>query len=780
MRKLLLRTLSVCLVCCSSSVFALQSEGKLKSEFSPLARELNEQAMASLLGRGNVDIEMADYQQSDMSVEAVITNRSILILKYEMNLVTPDGVIIGALASGSVPQNQTITVAGTPPTTGGVQDQLIRVRTFSGIKSLAAVNSIASPTSIDTDGDGLFDAFEVSVGLDANNSEDAHQDLDEDGLSNIVEILDYFTDFNNPDTDGDSISDGDEVTYGLDPNDDGDANLDLDRDFVSNADEINIHNTNPNEYSEGISPDTDGDGVNDIVELALGLDVNDDEVRDVGGNSDSDKRHMHILNRLTFGPIKESLDAISAMGIEDWIANEMTILDYITLSTNPDSDPAQRLRVDNMVRFDANPDRVGAIRPVHSSKQLQSKMALFWDNHFNTYINKTRNTLAELQEEDDFFVNALGNFRDLLHVSAKSNPMLNYLDLIVSTKEGPNENYAREVMELHALGATLSDVDDSGQSFYDADDIDSLSKILTGWRSDNSGPISLYRRAGSSTIIRGNQRAFVFSDDDHDGEAKEFLGTVYPVGGGLEEGEQALDVLAYHERTAWFICNKLAKFIVSDNPSAATVDVCKTNFIANKTAPDQIAQALQALLTSEEFTNEENQRAKFKDNQEYMFALARFMDVQAIGTLVPIADEPNFEGMLFLGKTAFGDAVRRTGQGLFLKAPPTGYKEEPDEWITGNAAISRFREGNEIIFKNNTVRNLTGYFSSQNLTTSKQVLGHVFKLMLGGYYGNREMEMGYWVLHPNNEAFDLNAAGAETKLKNLIARVAQLPEHNLH
>ena len=213
MKKLLSHTLSVCMACCSLPVFALQLEGNVRPESISIVHELNDRAMALLIGAGNVDIEMADYQQSDMSVEALVTNRSILPLKYEMNVISPDGVTVETLASGTILPANAVSIIGTPQTFGATQDHLVQVKTYAGVKSLSAVDSIRSPTSIDTDGDGLSDAFELSIGLDPYNPDDVNYDPDGDGLSNIEEILIYFTDHALTDTDGDSIKDGDEVAF---------------------------------------------------------------------------------------------------------------------------------------------------------------------------------------------------------------------------------------------------------------------------------------------------------------------------------------------------------------------------------------------------------------------------------------------------------------------------------------------------------------------------------------------------------------------------------------
>jgi uncharacterized protein (DUF1800 family) len=329
-------------------------------------------------------------------------------------------------------------------------------------------------------------------------------------------------------------------------------------------------------------------------------------------------------------------------------------------------------------------------------------------------------------------------------------------------------------MELHTLGVTTTD------GLYTPADVNELAKILSGWSTSKQGNLSRYRiYAGTSNgIIQRQDYEFVFKSNNHDPNAKIFLDIQFPAGVGQEEGELALDMLANHSQTAKFICEKMAKTFVSDTPRQKTISNCKSKFLKYRDAPDQIARALDALIGSDEFEDEDNMRAKFKDNQEYMFGLGRLLSVNAIGTTQPGG---------FLGGTVFGEAIERTGQGLFNKAPPTGYHEDADSWITTNAVLNRFREGNTLLRSGYTsylgaksTAVLVADLNNAGLTTSGEVLATVFKLMLGGEYDLKHMEMGYWILHPGGEVFDLNELQTRTKLMNLISRIAQLPEYNLH
>jgi uncharacterized protein (DUF1800 family) len=345
---------------------------------------------------------------------------------------------------------------------------------------------------------------------------------------------------------------------------------------------------------------------------------------------------------------------------------------------------------------------------------------------------------------------------------------MRYLDLKNSAIPEPNENYAREVMELHTLGVTTE------AGIYTPDDVQALARILSGWSTSNQGATSLYaRRQNNGNLVNRVVYEYLFRSNNHDTGSKTFLGSVFDGTGDPQmEGEIALDMLAAHPQTAEFICTKLAKAFVSDNPAQQTVASCKAEFMEKSASPNQIAEVLQNLFDSDEFNGVDNQQAKFKDNQEYLISLARVLRANAIG---------NSTFLNYLNGTAFGEELEDIGQGLFDKSPPTGYKEDPVEWITTNAAVNRFREGVQLSLSYNNTDSLAADFSAKGITTAGGVMRELFKMMLGGEYTLDHMVMGYWELYPGGSPFDItNQAVANARIRNLIARLAQLPEFNLH
>lgn len=621
---------------------------------------------------------------------------------------------------------------------------------------------------------------------------------------------------------------------------DGD-NWDFDGDGVSNGDEIHIY------LSNAKSVDSDGDGIEDGAEVFLGLDLNvaaglGDTI---GGDTPADKALMHKLNRLTFGPTQAELDQIAALagGFNEWLTAQMAPIglplapprnnnavsplyngdiyplpyDCDDVSYNP-VDPAQRMRDCYVSRRDDDAGIPATFRPMHSTKQLQSRMAMFWDNHFNTDLRSHNRGMQELMDEDNWFVNAFGNFRTLLELNTKNYTMLEYLDLDDNRKYSPNENFPREILELHSVGI-------NGE--YTALDIAQLAYILTGWdhadvrdignlctndddiitcapyvmryayRDDADNDLDGTGETGLEESARFDPaRIFYYKSNDHDDGLSDYDGdgvltttktlyaglpyeiTIVSQNGALgqDEGEEALDFLATHPNTAKFICKKLAQEFVSDTPLVATTDNCETVFLANPSEADQMGLVLANLLGSIEFNDPTTQRNKLKDTQEVMLSIGRLLGWDA-----------SHPGESYRDSLAswIGDAE----QPLFYKAEPTGYYEPAENWLDTNIALKRFRGLNNMVFDPQT-QSFVVYFRDQlGFTGSVDIMQYLFLTMLGGHYDGHDIQLGMEYLNkvdpndPNNhayQAFDFESEYAELRIRALIAYLAALPEFQLH
>jgi len=319
------------------------------------------------------------------------------------------------------------------------------------------------------------------------------------------------------------------------------------------------------------------------------------------------------------------------------------------------------------------------LRAIYSDRQLDEVMTDFWFNHFNIFINKGPDRyMITAYERDVIRPHALGKFKDLLVATAKSPAMLFYLDNWESVgphseqaiyggkrpqaRRGPfgmrfpapppkqnknrpsglNENYAREIMELHTLGV------DGG---YTQKDVTELAKVLTGWSIDQP------QRGGG----------FKFNERAHEPGTKFVLGHKIK-NHGEDEGMEMLDVLAHHPSTAKFISRKLAMRFVSDNPPQALVDRMAETFLKKD---GDIREVLRTMFHSPEFWAADSYRAKVKTPLEFVASAARAsgVDVQNAFSLVQF--------------------MNRMGMPLYGMQPPTGYSMKADAWVNSSALLNR-------------------------------------------------------------------------------------------
>ncbi len=304
------------------------------------------------------------------------------------------------------------------------------------------------------------------------------------------------------------------------------------------------------------------------------------------------------------------------------------------------------------------------LRAAFSEKQLQEVMVDFWFNHFNVFGQKDADRwLLTSYERDVIRPHALGKFKELLVATAQSPAMLFYLDNFMSQVEPPappprfdadgnplppprrpglNENYARELMELHTLGV------DGG---YTQKDVIEVARCFTGW---TLGP-------------RGNM-SFTFRPRVHDKAEKIVLGTRLAPGGGIEDGLRVLDILSKHPSTAKFISHKLCQRFVADEPPQMLVDRMAEVF--TKTDGD-IRQVVRAILTSPEFNSPKYYRNKVKSPLELAASAIRVTGASTDGAGPMI------------------QAVARMGEPLYLCQPPTGYSEDSSRWMSNAMLLER-------------------------------------------------------------------------------------------
>ena len=283
------------------------------------------------------------------------------------------------------------------------------------------------------------------------------------------------------------------------------------------------------------------------------------------------------------------------------------------------------------------------MRALDSPSQLREQMTWFWMNHFSVFSGKAnvRWTVAEYEEQ--VRAHALGRFSDLVMATATSPAMLEYLDNAQSAVGRINENYARELMELHTLGV------DGG---YTQKDVTEVARCFTGWTIDKP-------RAGGS---------FIFRPALHDLGPKVVLGHAIKAGGDQSDGERVLDILAKHPSTARFIASKLVRRFVSDTPPQALVDRATKRF---RDTDGDLREVMRTILTSPEFLSPDAVNAKMKTPFEFVASALR-------------ATGADVQDALPLVRT-----MQQLGMPLYQCQPPTGYKDTADAWVNTGALVDR-------------------------------------------------------------------------------------------
>ena len=417
-----------------------------------------------------------------------------------------------------------------------------------------------------------------------------------------------------------------------------------------------------------------------------------------------DQKIVHVLNRLGYGPRSGDLERVRQMGLERWIerqleperipdaALEAALADYPVLALTaadlyrdyprPRQQDIQRFQsgqtTPQEIREVFPPDRRPAVinaqlqsakvtRAVLSERQLQEVMVEFWFNHFNVYALKGPvRWMTPAYEREAIRPYAMGRFRDLVLATAHHPAMLYYLDNWLSTRDdlvvpgrgrrGLNENYARELMELHTLGV------DGG---YSQQDVVEVARCFTGW-----------------TIERPQQGGgYLFRPATHDRGAKHVLGTTIAAGGGQDDGLAVIDLLTRHPSTARFIATKLVRRFVRDDPPKALVD--RVARVFQKTDGD-IRAMLVAIVTSREFVSTDTYRAKTKTPLEVVASAVRALD----GGLEP-PPAPGAPARVVGGGLSLARQVGRLGAPLYEAQPPTGYPDVAEAWVNSGALLGR-------------------------------------------------------------------------------------------
>jgi len=371
---------------------------------------------------------------------------------------------------------------------------------------------------------------------------------------------------------------------------------------------------------------------------------------------------VHVLNRAAYGPRPGDIERVRQIGVQAYIEEQLNPAPLpVALSQRLDKLETLHLSAgDALARFqEARKEKDGErrelvkqmaseaaearlLRAIESPRQLEEVMVDFWYNHFNVFAGKGQDhVLVASYERDAIRPYVFGSFRQMLGATAHHPAMLFYLDNWVSKAGGLNENYARELMELHTLGV------DGG---YTQKDVTELARMLTGW---------------TYAPRRGAQ--FVFDPRRHDNGAKTWLGK--PVTArGVNEGEYALDVLAVHPSTARNISRELAQYFVADQPPPALVERMAQAWISSN---GDIRSVLRTMFASPEFMDQQYAGVKYKTPYQFVVSASR-------ASAMPVAEVKPLVGIL-----------ARLGMPLYGCQTPDGYKNTEAAWLNPDGLSRR-------------------------------------------------------------------------------------------
>lgn len=362
-----------------------------------------------------------------------------------------------------------------------------------------------------------------------------------------------------------------------------------------------------------------------------------------------DDSDLHFLNRSSYGARPEDLQRLKDIGKEAYLDEQLKPLSLA------DDEAEARLSYYPLLSMDRktiyslpNPQdrsykalvQAFLLRAIYSKRQLLERMVEFWTDHFNVPFSFDNNVDLVLFQRA-IRQHALGNFRHLLMATAKSPAMLVYLDNAYSTKEHPNENYARELLELHTMGV------DGG---YSERDVKEVARAFTGW-----------------TVHDRSDDGFYFRAEDHDSAKKTLLGKSLAANRGIEDGLQVLGMLANHPSTARFICAKLCQKFVADSPPRSLVESLLKVWQNNH---GELKPVLRALFLSAEFDAAAGK--KFRRPLDFFVGASR-----ATGTEI-------------LDWWQLQESLELLGQPPYAWEPPNGYPETAAAWMNTGGLLARW------------------------------------------------------------------------------------------
>lgn len=514
------------------------------------------------------------------------------------------------------------------------------------------------------------------------------------------------------------------------------------------------------------------------------------------------------MTRMAYGPRPGDLDRVRTMGLTTYVDEQLT--------PNDNDDPDALTRLNNQVmriNYSADPD--GAypaldelraletrtqgltdfwplglqanniafqerirpleeirnetfLRAVYSKWQLREVMVEFWHAHFNVDAQRVDSRIYATWPLYDRIMRANwnGNFRVFLEEITKSIAMMYYLNLVSNRNTGPNENYARELQELHTLGAENYYTDPATARFppgttatgYTEADVKEISKALTGWSIESGQRVNASLTLPSTGLFR-----FVTQWNDT-GVRKILNQTVpSPTTDPMSQGKRVLDLLAGHPNVAKYVVTKLCRRLIGDNPPTSVIKKAVAVWLQNVNAPDQLKRVIRVILLSPEFTATFGQKTKRPFEYAVSFLRATEANLSNTG-----------------GGYTYYSLVGEAGQPLFLWPSPNGYPDVQGFWLNTNSLRASWR---------NVTAALAGSYSTVtfnlrsqipvNVTTSNQIVDFFINRLLGRTVTS-DIRTNLVDYLRNGAAADAvppgTTAEVTTRINRLVGRICVLPD----
>ena len=492
----------------------------------------------------------------------------------------------------------------------------------------------------------------------------------------------------------------------------------------------------------------------------------------------------HLINRISYGITPSQLDALRS--------GEFDLAAYKNTQLHPaiDSGCLAPIGVGQVESNVISPfltlpiatrndlQNYAILMAAYNDCQLREVLTQFWDNHFSTSFDTVNNksggsvlqtTAWELADNNAFRANALGNFRDLVEISTKSIAMLYYLDGNINFGWNPNENFGRELMELHTMSV------DGG---YTDLDVVNVAKAFSGWTvvdpdSDQST---------NNSYFTCNSATHDYSDivlDLGDGIGANTITTAEPHDASSCEfsGLAVIDRLVNLSVTGEFICQKLTELLVSDKKTLTVVNVCKTVYANSIADSDQIAQMVAAILNTDEFKNNDDYLDKVKTPLELEVGYLRNFDI-VNSDAVPLS------GAL----SSLSNELNQMSMFLFRFGTPDGFPEQSVDWLNSGRMLQRLAFISDVTFNTKPIFDIyldpTAFFAEHvSTSTAVEIVDYLIDLALQNQNTILERNTALGILN-NTNGFDGSSNDFDTetdanikqnRLRALLAVVLNYP-----